>query len=118
MESKKLETDRLAIEKEKQAVEIKQQVLQNAEESVLKSLANGAAEEELKNQLREEYKKRAEEECAKSASNADLPVKFKDAVGRKFSFPFHLARKWKVSPGHLTPISHFENKLLLEFLCI
>lgn len=24
------------------------------------------------------------------------PIKFKDAVGRKFSFPFHLCKKWSV----------------------
>jgi hypothetical protein len=27
----------------------------------------------------------------------ELPVKFKDAVGRKFTFPFHLCNKWVVS---------------------
>lgn len=25
------------------------------------------------------------------------PIKFKDAVGRKFSFPFHLTKTWTVS---------------------
>jgi hypothetical protein len=31
------------------------------------------------------------------------PIKFKDAVGRKFSFPWHLCKTWKVresNPGH------------------
>ena len=31
------------------------------------------------------------------------PIKFKDAVGRKFQFPFHLCNTWMVfiSPQHL-----------------
>ena len=31
----------------------------------------------------------------------DKPIKFKDAVGRKFSFPFHLCATWSVSLGLL-----------------
>lgn len=29
--------------------------------------------------------------------NEDAPIRFKDAVGRKFSFPFHLCREWTAS---------------------
>jgi hypothetical protein len=30
-------------------------------------------------------------------SHVKAPIKFKDAIGRKFSFPWELAREWKVS---------------------
>jgi hypothetical protein len=44
-------------------------------------------------------KKKAEEEAAKLRPTDDMlksPIKFKDAVGRKFSFPWHLCKTWKV----------------------
>lgn len=52
-----------------------------------------AAAEEL-----EKAKKAAEEEAKKlKPSDAPKPpIKFKDAVGRKFSFPWHLCKTWKV----------------------
>ncbi|KAJ4370786.1 hypothetical protein N0V83_005308 [Neocucurbitaria cava] len=59
-----------------------------------KALAEAkAAAEEL-----EKGKKAAEEEAAKlKPSDAPkAPIKFKDAVGRKFSFPWHLCKTWKV----------------------
>lgn len=40
-----------------------------------------------------------------------MPIKFKDAVGRKFSFPFHIARRWTVS--YL--ILQLENLIKLTF---
>ncbi|KAJ4301068.1 hypothetical protein N0V90_003158 [Kalmusia sp. IMI 367209] len=58
-----------------------------------KALAEAkAAQEEL-----EKAKKAAEEEAAKlKPSDAPKPpIKFKDAVGRKFSFPWHLCKTWK-----------------------
>lgn len=60
-----------------------------------KALAEAkAAAEEL-----EKAKKAAEEEAAKlkpKPEEAKAPIKFKDAVGRKFSFPWHLCKTWKV----------------------
>jgi hypothetical protein len=55
--------------------------------------AKKAAEEEV-----EKAKKLAEEEAAKvkPADAPKAPIKFKDAVGRKFSFPWHLCKTWKV----------------------
>jgi hypothetical protein len=47
----------------------------------------------------EEGKKKAEDEAAKLRPGDDMlkaPIKFKDAVGRKFSFPWHLCKSWKV----------------------
>ncbi|KAM7185897.1 hypothetical protein V8F20_011601 [Naviculisporaceae sp. PSN 640] len=46
----------------------------------------------LKAQLLEEAKRKAEELLKKQTKP---PIKFKDAVGRKFSFPFHLAQTWQ-----------------------
>lgn len=60
-----------------------------------KALAEAkAAAEEL-----EKAKKAAEEEAANLNPKAEEnkpPIKFKDAVGRKFSFPWHLCKTWKV----------------------
>jgi len=46
----------------------------------------------------EKVKKEEEEEAVKLHSDAlKPPIKFKDAVGRKFSFPWHICKTWKVS---------------------
>ena len=75
-----------------------------------------AAEEAAKSKAEAEAaKSKAEAEAAAAASAAALaaaaatppppppppeekkkPIKFKDAVGRKFSFPFHLCNTWEV----------------------
>ncbi|KAM7203724.1 hypothetical protein V8F33_002039 [Rhypophila sp. PSN 637] len=49
-------------------------------------------EEALKKRLMEEAKVKAEESNKKKEK---APIKFKDAVGRKFSFPFHLCQTWQ-----------------------
>lgn len=72
-----------------------------------KALAEAkAAAEEL-----EKAKKAAEDEAAKlKPSDAPKPpIKFKDAVGRKFSFPWHLCKSWKVCryPNHRMNIANF-----------
>jgi hypothetical protein len=46
----------------------------------------------------EKKQKELEEAMAKSAPVPDMlkaPIKFKDAIGRKFSFPWHLCKTWK-----------------------
>jgi len=46
----------------------------------------------------EKKQKASEEEAAKLKPPPDstlLPIKFKDALNRKFSFPFHLCKTWK-----------------------
>lgn len=123
-EKKHLEAEKTRIAEEKDDVESKNRALQKAEESVLQSIQNGNAEEELKKIFKEEQaKKMAEEERAKkmlkeelarkvleeehvkkkameekaAAEKAKAPIKFKDAVGRKFNFPFHLVQTWQVS---------------------
>lgn len=35
--------------------------------------------------------------AAKPAKEPDKPIKFKDAIGRRFSFPFDLCKEWRVS---------------------
>jgi hypothetical protein len=41
--------------------------------------------------------KAAAEKAAAAKPKPQKPIKFKDAVGRKFSFPFHLCKTWAVS---------------------
>lgn len=50
----------------------------------------------------EKKQKELEEAAEKSKPAPDTlkePIKFKDAVGRKFSFPFHLCKTWKGMEG-------------------
>ena len=63
------------------------------EESDKKLAEAEAAKAEL-----EKKQKELEEAVAKAAPVPDMlkaPIKFKDAVGRKFSFPWHLCKTWK-----------------------
>ena len=67
------------------------------------------AQYEVKEHSPEEYRlpgntatiEPAKEKPMQQAGNLQLeslaPLKFKDAVGRKFSFPFHLCSTWRVS---------------------
>ena len=51
-----------------------------------------------KHEAAETKKKELEEEVKKNKPTPDsqkAPIKFKDAVGRKFSFPWHLCKSWK-----------------------
>lgn len=43
-----------------------------------------------------EEAKRRSKEAAEKIETEPAPIKFKDAVGRKFSFPFHLCSTWQV----------------------
>lgn len=123
-EKKHLEAEKTRVAEEKDDVESKNRALKTAEESVLEGIQKGNAEEELKKIFKEEQaKKMVEEERAKKMRNEELarkvleeerakkkameekaaaekakpPIKFKDAVGRKFNFPFHLVQTWEVS---------------------
>ena len=42
------------------------------------------------------------------------PIKFKDAVGRKFSFPFHLCRTWEVRKSFLLYICSLHVLMLIN----
>ncbi|CAF3458035.1 unnamed protein product, partial [Fusarium graminearum] len=63
-----------------------------AEEAAAAEAAAKKAAEELKAKIEEETKAKLEE-SNKTAEKA--PIRFKDAVGRKFSFPFHLCATWQ-----------------------
>lgn len=70
-------------------------------QATLESLAKmkGAIEKEgaeILTKLGDEDKT-AESAYAKKAEEDKAPIRFKDAVGRKFSFPFHLCMSWAVS---------------------
>lgn len=52
-------------------------------------------EEDLKKRLVEEAKHKAAEQMKKDQGKDKPPIRFKDAVGRKFSFPFHICQTWQ-----------------------
>lgn len=58
---------------------------------------NALVEAKAAQEALEKAKKMAEDEAAKlKPSDAPKPpIKFKDAIGRKFSFPWHLCKTWK-----------------------
>lgn len=58
-----------------------------------------------------EAKKAAEEAAAnKPPPEKKKPIKFKDAVGRKFNFPFHLCSTWQVCiTKNLVPVNRSSN---------
>ncbi|KAK7542456.1 uncharacterized protein J3D65DRAFT_216508 [Phyllosticta citribraziliensis] len=58
-----------------------------------KEEAEKKAAEEAK--AKEEAEKKAAEAAAPKPEEKKAPIKFKDAVGRKFSFPWHLCKTWK-----------------------
>jgi hypothetical protein len=93
--------------------------------------ASDSAAKEAKEQADQEHKEAAEkaekaakeaaEKAAKEAEAAEAakpppapkekqkPIKFKDAVGRKFSFPFHLCSTWSVGYLNTTEQSILES---------
>ncbi|KAI1771540.1 hypothetical protein F4818DRAFT_429333 [Hypoxylon cercidicola] len=56
--------------------------------------AKKQAEEVFKKKALDEAKLKAEEALKKSMGKDKAPIRFKDAVGRKFSFPFHMCQTW------------------------
>lgn len=85
---RKAEADALAkVEAEKEA----ERKRKEAEEVAKKE------HEALKKKIQEETKAKLEEAAKNTADKA--PIKFKDALGRKFSFPYHLCSRWQVSPS-------------------
>ncbi|KAL9085504.1 MAG: hypothetical protein Q9165_007549 [Trypethelium subeluteriae] len=128
----KMEEDRIKREEEVRARELAQaEAKKKAEEAAaaLEAAASNArkeaetkAEEEAKKAKEEadkalEEAKKATEDATKDAEQAkkdleaatapkeEKPIKFKDAVGRKFSFPFHLCKTWKVGFIHFNMVA-------------
>lgn len=114
----KLAAEKKALaEAEQAAAAAKQQahdefVLKAAEEKKKAEEAAAAAEqakkdaEDLKQKILEEGKKAAEEEAKKETGDDKEPIKFKDAVGRKYSFPWRLASKWRVCISVTLLVTH------------
>lgn len=90
------ERARKMVEEERAAKMMKQELSHRRyeEEHAKKAASERAAAE-----------KAAMEEERVAAEKARPPVKFKDAVGRKFTFPFHLVQTWQVSykPTNMHP---------------
>lgn len=91
-----------------EAAKIAAEVTKAAEETAkAREEAAKAAEETAKAKEEAAQSKAAADEAAAAAAAAAMPppppkekkkpIKFKDAVGRKFSFPFHLCNTWIVS---------------------
>lgn len=71
------------------------------------------AEMKKKHEEAEAAKKKAEEEAAAlKPKGVPPPIKFKDAVNRKFSFPYDICKTWKVS----THVSFTLSKLAASML--
>lgn len=113
-EMAKKELELATLEAKKVADEKAKEVKQAAELAKLeaeKEAAKKAAEEKEKHEKEldeikkkaaehEAAKKKFEEEAKKLRPGDDMlkpPIRFKDAVGRKFSFPWHICKDWKVS---------------------
>ncbi|KAG6003882.1 hypothetical protein E4U21_001630 [Claviceps maximensis] len=63
-----------------------------AKQAAAAAEAAKAEQDALKKRIQEETKASLEEAAKK---NVQAPIKFKDAVGRKFSFPFRLCATWQ-----------------------
>ncbi|KAH6963493.1 hypothetical protein DER45DRAFT_534724 [Fusarium avenaceum] len=93
------EAEKLKKLEEETRAKAEAETLKKIEEENKKAAEAAAAEEaakkaaaELKTKIEEETKLKLEE-SKKKAEQA--PIRFKDAVGRKFSFPFHLCATWQ-----------------------
>lgn len=100
-EKKKLADEETAAKAAKQQAH-DEFVLKAAEEKAKEKEAAAAAEqakkdaEKLKEQILADAKIEAEKKEAEATGDDKEPVKFKDAVGRKYSFPWKLAKEWRV----------------------
>jgi hypothetical protein len=97
-EKKKKEEIADATKKAREAAEKKaEEASKKAKDEHEKKLkeAEAAKEEAIKKQKELE----AETEKLKPPDHSGKQIKFKDALGRKFSFPFHLCKSWKGMEG-------------------
>ncbi|EEP82133.1 predicted protein [Uncinocarpus reesii 1704] len=91
----KAETERLKIEAELMAAEEAAKARQAAEEAAAIAVAEAAAAATEAANLKAAEAVAAATAAAKKSGEKKKPVKFKDAIGRKFSFPFHLCKTWQ-----------------------
>jgi len=83
------QTKAAAMDEARATLEIEEQVkekMRAAEEE------RKRAENEMRNEIMQAAMQEAEENLKKRQK---APIKFKDAIGRKFTFPFHLAQTWQ-----------------------
>ena len=83
-------------EAEKIAAEEQKKLKTEAEEAATKAKADAEAAAK-KYEEEKEAAVKAAAAAAAIPTEKQKPIKFKDAVGRKFSFPFHLCKTWEVS---------------------
>ena len=92
-ESKIVENDATAEEE----IEKLREMIKSQEIELIASKAAIAAHEAQKLRTEQEQEAAAKNEPIPDMEKA--PIKFKDAVGRKFSFPWHLCKTWKGMEG-------------------
>ncbi|KAI9700583.1 MAG: hypothetical protein M1820_006737 [Bogoriella megaspora] len=90
--SAKKDAEAKAADEAKKAKDEADKALADAKEAADKALAEAKDAADKATKEAEEQKKVAE---AATKPVPQPPIKFKDAVGRKFSFPFHLCKTWK-----------------------
>ncbi|KAF2256634.1 hypothetical protein BU26DRAFT_413523, partial [Trematosphaeria pertusa] len=74
--------------------------MKEVEEARLKAEeADKKAKAEFERRVQEEIAKRIAQEAKPTVALTQPPIKFKDAVGRRFSFPFHLCKAWQGMEG-------------------
>lgn len=95
--AKEAEEKKAAAEAAAKLLEAAKKAREEAEAKAAKEAEETKAAHEKATEELEKAKKAAEEEAAKHKPNdaPKAPIKFKDAVGRKFSFPWHLCKTWK-----------------------
>jgi hypothetical protein len=123
---KKEDAEKAAAEAKRIQAEKDKEIKAAAERATLEAEKKAAEEaakrkEEYDKELEEIKKKQAELEEAKKKAEAEAnqlrpgddmkkaPIRFKDAVGRKFSFPWHLCKTWKVFDTRLDPCERKTN---------
>ncbi|KAI4148531.1 MAG: hypothetical protein L6R39_002768 [Caloplaca ligustica] len=100
-EAEKKAADKAADKAAEEAAKAKATAEEAAKEAA-KEAEKEAAKEAVKEAAMEAAKKAAEEAAAvpppppPPPEEKKKPIRFKDAVGRKFSFPFHLCNTWEV----------------------
>lgn len=93
-EKKKMEEIADATKKAKEAAEKKaEEAAKKAKDEADKKFKE--LEEAKEEALKKQKELEAETEKLKPPDHTGKSIKFKDAVGRKFSFPFHLCKTWK-----------------------
>lgn len=90
-------------EAETKATAEQKKLKDEADEAATKAKADAEAAAKKFGEEKDAAVKAAEAAGAAAAAvppEKQKPIKFKDAIGRKFSFPFHLCKTWEVSFPH------------------